>query len=622
MKKISTLIVITTAACCAWAQNITCGGFSPSQIRPDETATYTITMEGIRGALDADSIPMPDGLQIVGVSRSQKYSITNGKASSQTDTVFTVAASREGVFTVPEWTVEYKSKKYTIKPATLKVDKSAPQQARSAASPFDDEEDAFGFPSMFRQLHNMRRAQVANMQNAQHKQAENLGRLSDNIFLKIELPKQKIYVGEALPCRLVFSYNKALAAEGFKLARLFPQANKSDAFDCALHEDKFSTNTDDGDKISVSYEILITPLKAGKYNLDFNSKGVFLQEYRVDSFFSMPFGAANQIPFETSTKDMSVQVLPLPEKDKPADFAGAIGKFTMQNAKVEPDSVARGEPCVVSVEIMGMGNFARVNAPALEKSADWKTYRPKSTFADDDNSIGYVGIKTFKYTIVPNKADLTSTPKFSFSFFDPETETYKTAVLDGASVSVAPSGKQAQPEKPAAQVEKSGPNFDGVLNAKATSGTVELFASPAFWCVQFAILAAVAAFVGWRLRVLRLRNNPMLAKRVECRKAAGKFFEKAKKAAAKNDVDGFLENAKKTLQHILAAAAPMYESGAIARAQAEEILATKGFDNAEIYAVSRLFEAADAINFGGVDKSTIDTGALSELLGKIYGELK
>ena len=280
MKKILAYIITISLACISFAQQIKGGGFSPSTIRPNETAQYTIILEGLSGSVNPSAIPMPDGLQIVGTSSSRNVSITNGKMSTQTELIFTVLASKEGKFTVPEWKLE----NFKIEPATLVVDKNAPlQQRRQNAMSILDDDDMFGFPSAFQRIRNMQRTQMQQAQQMQQQQ-KSLGALKDYVSLKIQMPKEKIFVGEAIQCKLVFSYKKELVAEGIKLAKLMPMPNKSDAFDCTLLEDKYSANTNDEHQITISYDIIITPLKAGSYNLDFNAQGVFLQEYKMDSY--------------------------------------------------------------------------------------------------------------------------------------------------------------------------------------------------------------------------------------------------------------------------------------------------------------------------------------------------
>ena len=615
MKRISAFILALTFACITFAQQIKGGGFTPSTIRPDETTEYKIILEGLSGSLNPDAIPMPDGLQIVGTSSSRKISMTNNKTSSQTELIFIVRATKEGKFTVPEWKLE----NFKIASATLVVDKNAPEQQsrQPMMSMFgDDDEDAFGFPSIIQQMRNAQRAQMQRVQQMQQQQKQSLGELKNHISLKLQLPKEKIYVGEAIPCKLVFSFNKALDNEGVKLARLMPMANKSDAFDCTLHEDKYTTNSNDPKQISISYEVLITPLKAGNYNLDFNANGVF----EMNAFFN-PFGA-RQLPFEISTKDMKINVLPLPEENKPTSFSGAIGKFSVSDVKAEPDSLEKGEPTSVSLNVVGMGNFSRVNAPELKQSPDWKIYRPKASFSDESNGMGYIGVKHFKYTIVPTKADITSTPDFEFSFFDSEKGQYQTIAVKGTSVSVAPSGKVEPKQSKVQPQDPSKPNFDKIIKTKEAIGKADLLASPLFWIVQALILVALITFITMRVKSNTLRDNPELARKLECKKRIAIFLKSAQNSTDAKDAETFFNNARKALQNAIASVSTECESNSITLRQAEEILLEQGVDTSDLLAVVEIFNGADALAFGGLHNNDVNLQRLNSALKNICAQLK
>ena len=342
----------------------------------------------------------------------------------------------------------------------------------------------------------------------------------------------------------------------------------------------------------------------------------------------MPFGGINQVPFEVSTADRKISVSDLPQDGKPECFAGAIGKFTMGEAKTEPDSLSVGEPTIVSVDIVGMGNFARIGAPRMAESPDWKTYKPKSSFTDESNGMGYVGFKNFKFTAVPKKADLVQTPDMEFAYFDPEKGEYKTLSSKGAAVSVAPSGRQEHKAQPSAKggadagkSKKDAPT-EGIIEVPNANCSGSLMRNPQFWAIQAAILALAALFVAVRARKLKMQNNPAFAKKVKCFKQAAKMLKKAGDAAKAADAEAFLEFAKKTLQCGIAANSADYESEAVLESQARQIMAEMGFGGEEIEFASMIFANADAIEYGGIDGKSLDCAELMRKLAQIHSRLK
>ncbi|MFR6033847.1 MAG: BatD family protein [Bacilli bacterium] len=157
----------------------------------------TVVLKDINGNISAEDIPMPDGLQIIGQSRSQSFSMGTSGTSSSTSLQYTVRPLKEGIFTVPEWSVEYKGKTYTIAAATLKVDESAPaqQQAQQARDPFGMR-SMFGLPSGIRSQ-SQARQQTQTFDDS----------LRNSANLEIKLPREEIYVGESVPCELIFSFS-------------------------------------------------------------------------------------------------------------------------------------------------------------------------------------------------------------------------------------------------------------------------------------------------------------------------------------------------------------------------------------------------------------------------------
>jgi hypothetical protein len=152
------------------------------------------------------------------------------------------------------------------------------------------------------------------------------------------------------------------------------------------------------------------------------------------------FGS-RQIPFEINMPSKKIEVLPLPEEGKPANFTGAIGSFSLDSVTVEPDALTVGEPCTIFVKIVGIGNFPRIQEPKLDAKDDWKTYKAKSSFTDESNGLSNIGIKTFEYTVVPRKPDIPYAPEVLFNYFDPIAKRYVEVKSNPVPVSVAPTGR-------------------------------------------------------------------------------------------------------------------------------------------------------------------------------------
>lgn len=604
MKKLfTTLSFLIFGAFSAFGQSIDSKGFDPETIPPNGQSTYTIVLNNLSGSISTDAIPVPDGLKIIGQNRSQSMSLGSGGMTSQTILSYTVQADKEGSYTIPAWKVSAGSKTFTIAEATLKVDPSAPPQEqviRRQANPF-----GFGRAQPRRQTHS---SEIS---------------LKENIKMEIKLPREKIYVGESAICEVLFTFDRKFIEEGYRLAQLVPQIQDADAFEhTPFTTDNEPVLTADG-KTQVRFTTVITPLKAGEYDLKVSAEGAFMREMQMDmdSFFDMPFsfGGSRAIPFELNVPAKKVDILPLPQQGKPANFTGAIGKFALEGVSVEPDALTVGEPCVITAKIFGSGNFQRIGAPDLKTGDDWKSYKPKSSFVDESNGMSNIGIKTFEITAVPNKADLEFAPRVLFNYFDPENGKYVELESKDIPVSVAPTGRSARAQS---KVEsQSEPEFGHIVENAPVSKESRLMHSPVFWSLQVIIVGAIAAFVIVRRNKLRLLNDPAYAKKLKCKKECARQLSLANTAANRGDKTAFFDHAKQALQNALCGGTE-YESSALLLREAQKLMRDRGISEDDIANASVFFEGADAIAFGGIDASKLDIRELNAKLRKLCAEIK
>lgn len=621
MKNIYTLILsVIISAAHAAAQSVETAGFEPETVHPDGVAEYRLVFKDLKGSVDISKISLPDGLSIVGKSTSRNYSFVNGKMSNSTTLVMSMRASKEGRLTIPEWEVSVDGKPFKIAAATLSVDKSAPVQTRDE---FDD--DPFG--SAFGNLPISMRVRRNNANSVRQQIQSFESNLRNSAKLEIKFPRQKIYVGESVPCELVFSFDNSLTERGFTLAQLMPEIQKADAFDCpAFSEKPVVVLSPDGKRVLVKYTTAITPLKAGSYDLDFSAKGVFNRQPTADDLMGtsifdrmMSFGGGSQIPFEVNMESKKVEVAELPAEGRPADFTGAIGSFSLENVRVEPDALTVGEPCSIFAKIVGVGNFPRIREPKLEAGDDWKTYKAKSSFIDESNGLANIGFKTFEYTAVPKKADLPFAPPILFNYFDPISEKYVEIKSKPVPVSVAPSGRSKRAEQ--AQKAAPEPAFGKIVEtARVSDNGGRLLNSPYFWGGQIVLICALAAFVFGRRESLRRRNDAGYAKLLADKRESSRHLKSARDAAKNGDFRGFFEEARRALQYALAAGCDR-QAPSLTTREAVEMMSARNMSDSDKSDATLFFDGADAISFGGMDTSKLDIhwldGKLVSLAGKI-----
>lgn len=146
--------------------------------------------------------------------------------------------------------------------------------------------------------------------------------------------------------------------------------------------------------------------------------------------------------FEVLSDSMPLLVLPIPEEGRPAEFTGAVGRFTARGS-LEPAEVPAGEAAVLTVEVEGVGNVKALPPPRLPDLPGVEVF-PPSEDAETEIREGVVsGRKSFSWVLIPERAGVLELPPIRYAYFDPDAERFGSAGVDGLSLRVAPGAAPA-----------------------------------------------------------------------------------------------------------------------------------------------------------------------------------
>lgn len=137
------------------------------------------------------------------------------------------------------------------------------------------------------------------------------------------------------------------------------------------------------------------------------------------AFFSHTRSAT--VAFRTAAAELAVRELP--QMGRPADFSGAVGRFTLSGS-AEPLTVALGDLVTLWYTLSGSGWLAEATLVTPDLGPDFKTY-PVQGSARNTNPPRIV----LSQVVIPlsTNATVITTPRFTY--FDPDTATYRTATL-------------------------------------------------------------------------------------------------------------------------------------------------------------------------------------------------
>jgi hypothetical protein len=351
----------------------------------------------VGGSRDSDSTPDIRGLENFDVrsgGTSSRIEFINGKISSGVDYTYFIQPKKIGTFRIGPARVLINGKTYTSNTAKLRVVKPA----------------------------------------------EGKGAAPSPIFLTAELSDDTVYVEEQTIYILKLYLRRNVRNINLNLPEtenlIFKQISKPTEYPGTRSGQNFQV-------IEVRYAVV--PSKAGSYAVDPAKMSMTVLQSRRSSkrgFMNDPFSSfTSGRPLSVTSKSLQLMVRPLPQKGKPPDFSGLVGKFKMWS-KLEPVSLKTGESATLTVSVSGQGNVNRIPDLKMPELSHIKIYADKPVLESTQASNGTKGSKTMKWALVPEKDGRLEVPPVAVSFFDTEHHRYKTLKSAKYTLSVLPGKKE------------------------------------------------------------------------------------------------------------------------------------------------------------------------------------
>ncbi|MBO7618251.1 MAG: protein BatD [Bacteroidales bacterium] len=366
------------------------------------------------------SAPSFDGFTVVGgpfTSTSSSFQMVNGSMSHSVKCTYTFAlqAIKEGTFHVGSASLNVKGKKVTSEPFDIKV---LPDDGSHAAP-----SSSGGYSGQSQGQQNTSDPQVS----------------GKDLFLRVIPSKKSVYLGE----QVVLTYKlytkvpvSSLSVENMPSYAGFWTKDITDNNGGSLRQSSEYVN---GIEYTVAeiQKIVIVPQRAGKHTIDPMTIECIAQ-IRTESnrqrsmdpfeaFFNDPFFNRNiaNVKKELSSQSFALEVKSLPEADKPASFAGAVGNYNFKS-DIDMTELKTNEAFTLTYTVRGTGNVELLKMPEPVFPPDFEVYDPKIITTPDVSSQGLSGTKKAEYLVIPRRAGNFTVPAVEFSYFNPATGTYQT----------------------------------------------------------------------------------------------------------------------------------------------------------------------------------------------------
>jgi hypothetical protein len=582
LKTLAALLSVALFTSAALAASFT-ASLDRDTIALGEQATLSLKFDGVQPQ-DAPGIPGIAGLQFQYVGPSSAFSFINGQTSSSITYNYLVTAQHDGEFTIPALRADIGGQQLASTPLKLIVSKVA---APSAA-------------------------------------AVNSG--SEVAFLKFIFPKNKLYVGEPEVGRLELYLRDDVQNLGnFQLT-----ASPTDGFSAGktveLQNQRRRVQMGNRIYTVIPLAMPLTAIRTGPLVLGPFTAGAVVvlpsENQGGNPLFQM-FNQGEQKQVTLATDPVNVESLPLPEANRPANFTGAVGSFTM-NATAGPTTVTVGDPITVRVQISGRGALDTVTLPVQDAWQNFKTY-PPTTKLETGDPFGFQGTKTFEQIISPQNPDVHELPALTFSFFNPDDGQYHTLTQPAVPLVVKAAGATPMPALAANKNSAEEKPAQDILPIKEYLGTLTqnknpLVAQPAFLAAQAVpVLAFLAAFI-WRRRTDNLANNPRLRRQRAVAALVASGLDDLKRYSQANKPDEFFATLFRLLQEQLGERLDCPAS-AITENVIDEHPVLRNAPQATLDGLRELFQLCNQARYAPV-RGTSELNSVAQKFEETVGELQ
>lgn len=250
-----------------------------------------------------------------------------------------------------------------------------------------------------------------------------------------------------------------------------------------------------------------------------------------------------KIPKTVTAGSRTIDVKPLPEEGKPADFKGAVGDFSFKFT-TSKSQLNASESLQAKIEVSGKGNLKLFELPKLNVPSSLEVYEPEHQENINTNLNGMQGSISDTYTIVPQFKGKYPVPTISFSYFDLKTERYKRITSDDVVIDVlegpmaAVAGAKDTPPSNTKQTVKPNTNTFAFIKTTSNWSAIEstsFFNSALFWWLLLLPFLAIPFAILIRKKRDE-RNADFRGNRIrKADRLARKYLGEAKKALGQKE---------------------------------------------------------------------------------------
>ena len=425
---------------------------------------------------------------VEGPATNTRMEMRNANITFSRELTYVLYAKQAGTFTIGPFQLEMGGERYETKPITVEI-----------------------------------------VQGASRSQA---GQADDPLFVLARADHERAYVGQQVTVSYDLFYRVQLRNVSFNKLPTFVGFWTEDLFVAQQLESHQEVRGGVSYNVAPLRRVALFPTGAGTHAVGTLAVSCDIPQQRrgggLDDFFAGdPFFGRSRSVLRQS-EELQIEVLPLPEQGRPAEFTGAVGRFQL-SVEAQPTQVAVGDPVTLRVLVEGEGNMAAVQ-PLQVDAAGVKLYDPKVEEEERVTNGVYGGHRLFEYILIPEQGGTLNIPPLRFAYFDPHKARYE--VLESAPITIYSEGSVAEEGVSYGlsrrDIEAVGEDIRYIKpDAEILGAASMLYNSYWFWSLQGALPLAFLALLVWQRHQRRLQGDVAYARQRRAKGEAGRRLARA-----------------------------------------------------------------------------------------------
>jgi len=414
------VVMLILAICPTTAKAMVFGAEVDKQkISLGERVTLTVSVEGAFNGRPSVDIPHIPGVEIFSGGTNQNFSFINGEVQASIVYTFSLRPNEEKDFTIPALSVEVHDQDYQTQPIVIEV-----LPAGTASNPARGSGKAVSRSSAPSNRNNQR----SGSQN-QSGQVD-AGKPGDDLFITSTIDKETAYVGE----QIVLSFKYFRRSNPFENPTYNPSRTEGFWREDLPPESRYRQTVSGQSYLVTEIKYALFPTRSG--DLTIEPAELSFPEDLFSRFFSSR--RRHRGPQSLRTNSIAIKVLPLPTP-RPDNYSGVVASRVRLTATVDRDTVPRGEPVSLEIELNANGFLQSFGGLTVQAPDGIRLHDATDELKVDTNHGRLASQYIIEKVLVPSHEGLASLDPVLLSYFNPAYGRYEVAKSSQVNFFVVPS---------------------------------------------------------------------------------------------------------------------------------------------------------------------------------------